>query len=128
MGSRGGRRGYAKGAGKGKGKWNVPSWGKGKGTKSRKGKAKGTNFHLCAAIAAARPDVKFEVSESVRPYFRYGSGAWGQALYRVNILENDVKVSVFALPSKGAPVLSVSQRFVGVCDGQVSGSRTEGHS
>ncbi|CAE7563794.1 TY5A [Symbiodinium sp. CCMP2592] len=56
---------------------------------------------LCSAIAAARADVKFEVSETVRPYFRYGSGAWGQALYRVNISDGEVTVSVFALPSKG---------------------------
>ena len=60
---------------------------------------------LCAAIAAARPNVKFEVSDAVRPYFGYGSGAWGQALYRVTIAVDDVKIAVFALPSQRVPVL-----------------------
>ena len=55
---------------------------------------------LCAAIAAAPPNVKFEVSDAVRPYSRYGSGAWGQALYRVIIAAEDVEVAVFALPSQ----------------------------
>ena len=60
---------------------------------------------LCAAVAAARPDMKMTIHESARPYFRYGSGKWGRALYKVTMSSKNISVNVFALPSEGVPVL-----------------------
>ncbi|CAE7823229.1 CACNA1B, partial [Symbiodinium necroappetens] len=60
---------------------------------------------LCAAVAAARPELKVTIHESVRPYFRYGSGKWGRALYKVSLSWKNNVVNLFALPSEGVPVL-----------------------
>ena len=60
---------------------------------------------LCAAVAAARPDTKIVIHERERPYFRYGSGKWGRALFKVDLVRGDVVFSLFALPSEGVPVL-----------------------
>ncbi|CAE7224161.1 CACNA1B [Symbiodinium sp. CCMP2592] len=60
---------------------------------------------LCAAVAAARQETQITVFESERPYFRYGSGKWGRALYRVCLECAGMSFSMFALPSEGVPVL-----------------------
>ena len=60
---------------------------------------------LCAAVAAARPDTKIVIHERERPYFRYGSGKWGRALFKVDMVRGNVVFSIFALPSEGVPVL-----------------------
>ena len=60
---------------------------------------------LCAAISRARPSTQISVFQSDRPWFRYGSGTWGQALFRVRIQVPPKEISIFALPSEGVPVL-----------------------
>ena len=60
---------------------------------------------LCAAIAQARPQTKITIIEGDKPWFRYGSGTWGQVLFRVNIEVPPKEISIFALPSPGVPVL-----------------------
>ena len=64
---------------------------------------------LCAAIAKARPSAHISVIKNDKPWFRYGSGRWGRALYRVNITvpvdQHFVEFDVFALPSENVPVL-----------------------
>ena len=61
---------------------------------------------LCTAVMRAAPDATMEVFASDRPWFRFGNGKWGQALYRVQLQRGDVVVSIFALPSPGVPVLT----------------------
>ena len=60
---------------------------------------------LCAAISRARPNTRISVFQGDRPWFRYGSGEWGQALFRVQIQVPPKEISIFALPSPGVPVL-----------------------
>ena len=60
---------------------------------------------LCAAIAAAHPGVKVDIHSDVRPYFRYGSGKWGRALFKVVLSLGGLSMEMFALPSEGVPVL-----------------------
>lgn len=64
---------------------------------------------LCAAIAKARPSAHISVIKNDKPWFRYGSGRWGRALYRVNIEvpvdQHIIEFDVFALPSENVPVL-----------------------
>ena len=45
------------------------------------------------------------IHERERPYFPYGSGKWGRALFKVDLVRGDVVFSLFALPSEGVPVL-----------------------
>ena len=73
----------------------------------------------CGAKASAAPDAvvkglissilecyrgaRIDIDQSARPYFRFGSGRWGRALYRIHI-SSDVsgvsrKFSLFALPN-----------------------------
>ena len=73
----------------------------------------------CGATASAAPDAvvkglissilecdkgaRIDIDQSARPYFRFGNGRWGRALYRVH-LSSDVsgswrKFSLFALPN-----------------------------
>ena len=63
---------------------------------------------LCKAVVAARPDVKLDVFPSARPWFRFGNGRWGRALYKVTLrdLTTKVSVSLYALPAVGIPVLT----------------------
>ena len=61
---------------------------------------------LCAAVVAARPDARIIVQEHERPYFRYGSGKWGRALYKVEVVCGSTFFGMFALPSEGVPVLT----------------------
>ena len=60
---------------------------------------------LCAAISKVRPDTQISVFQADRPWFCYGSGRWGQALFRVPIQVPPREISIFALPSEGVPVL-----------------------
>lgn len=62
---------------------------------------------LCKAVVAARPDVKLDVFPSARPWFRFGNGRWGRALYKVTLrdLTTKTSVSLYALPAVGIPVL-----------------------
>ncbi len=61
---------------------------------------------LCAALVRARPDVKIELAKGDRPYFRFGSGQWGRALYRVTLYTDAWSLLVYALDSPGVPVLT----------------------
>ena len=36
---------------------------------------------LCKALVTARPDLKIDIHEQSRPWFRFGDGRWGRALY-----------------------------------------------
>ena len=38
---------------------------------------------LCKALVTARPDLKIDIHEQSRPWFRFGDGRWCRALYRV---------------------------------------------
>ena len=88
---------------------------------------------LCAAIVAARPGTKIDINEAARPYFRYGSGKWGRALFRVTLTWKDVKMSMYALPSEGVPVLvgmrelASLQAYLGCANGRclINGRRVE---
>ena len=60
---------------------------------------------LLKGLAQARPDLQVTVVQADRPYFRYGSGRWGQALYRVQLSFGSYTFNVYALPSKNVPVL-----------------------
>ena len=77
----------------------------------------------CVATASAAPDVavhglqqailaqdrgaKIDIQPYVRPFFRFGNGKWGQALYRANISSTVSgqlrKFSLFALPNPDDP-------------------------
>ena len=63
---------------------------------------------LCKALVTARPDLKIDIHEQMRPWFRFGDGRWGRALYRVTITDVKTKanVSIYALPAPGVPVLT----------------------
>ncbi|CAE6971274.1 unnamed protein product [Symbiodinium sp. KB8] len=62
---------------------------------------------LLTSLAQARPDMNVTIVQQDRPYFRFGSGAWGQALYKVCIAVpgHSFKLQFYALPSPGVPVL-----------------------
>ena len=45
------------------------------------------------------------VAQGDKPFFRYGSGQWGQALFRVDLQFGGVLFSVYSLPSENVPVL-----------------------
>ena len=51
---------------------------------------------LLKGLAEARPSLQV---------FRYGSGRWGKALYRVQLSFGSYTFNVYALPSKNVPVL-----------------------
>ena len=70
---------------------------------------------LCAAVVATRPDARILVQEHERPYFRYGSGKWRRALYKVEIVCDQSVFAVYALPSEGVPVL-IGMRELKVMD------------
>ena len=41
--------------------------------------------NLLHSLAQSRPDLSLTVVTEDRPYFRYGSGSWGQASYKVKL-------------------------------------------
>ena len=40
---------------------------------------------LLASLAQARPDMNVTIVQQNQPYIRFGSGAWGQALFKVSV-------------------------------------------
>ena len=61
---------------------------------------------LCTAILQALPESQAEVYTEDRPWFRYGNGRWGQALFRLEIRYHNLVLSFYSLPSPGVPVLT----------------------
>ena len=61
---------------------------------------------LCRAVMKDFPDARMEVFSEERPWFRYGNGRWGRALYKVVLSHNEVHVPIYSLPSPGVPVLT----------------------
>ena len=80
---------------------------------------------LCAAITKVRPTAKVTVVQSDKPWFRYGSGRWGRALFRVDLQVHDTMFQVYSLPSPGVPVL-VGMRELMRLDAILSCSRSRG--
>ena len=70
---------------------------------------------LITGLAKVRPDLKVTLFEGDRPYFRYGSGRWGRALFKAQLEFGNVKFSVYSLPSEKVPVL-VGMRELGEMD------------
>ena len=70
---------------------------------------------LITRLAKVRPDLKVTLFEGDRPYFRYGSGRWGRALFKAQLEFGNVKFSVYSLPSEKVPVL-VGMRELGEMD------------
>ena len=60
---------------------------------------------LCKAVMKEISGATMEVYTGSRPWFRYGSGKWGQALYQVILRYDDQAIPIYALPSPGVPVL-----------------------
>ena len=60
---------------------------------------------MVQSLAKCRPDMQVTIIEGDRPYFRYGSGEWGRALFLVRITFADTVFHVYSLPSKNVPVL-----------------------
>ncbi len=61
---------------------------------------------LVEKLARTRPDMSVTIVKDDRPYFRYGSGSWGQALYKLKLhFGQNITLQIYALPSPGVPVL-----------------------
>ena len=61
---------------------------------------------LVGTLASLRPDMNVTVVTTDRPYFRYGSGRWGQALFLVKLhFGGQFSMRIYSLPSPGVPVL-----------------------
>jgi hypothetical protein len=60
---------------------------------------------LIAAVAQANPEAQIPVLKDARPWFRFGDGRWGKALYAVEVHGPYWKFRVYALQSLGVPVL-----------------------
>ena len=60
---------------------------------------------LVSSLAKARSDLNVQIFSGDRPYFRYGSGDWGRALFRVRLMFSSFSLDIYALPSPGVPVL-----------------------
>ena len=61
---------------------------------------------LVEKLAHTRPDMSVTIVKDDRPYFRYGSGSWGQALYKLKLhFGHNIILQIYALPSPGVPVL-----------------------
>ena len=71
---------------------------------------------LCKALVAARPNVKLDIFQSARPWFRFGNGKWGRALYKVTITDvsTNVSMSIYALPAVDVPVLTGMKELRGL--------------
>ncbi len=61
---------------------------------------------LCKAVMSHRPEASMEVYTDERPWFRFGSGQWGQALFKVVLKYKSLKLAIYSLPSPGVPVLT----------------------
>ena len=63
---------------------------------------------LCQAVLQNRPGAVADVymGHADRPWFRYGNGNWGRALFRLTITYGDMVVTLYSLPSPGVPVLT----------------------
>ena len=61
---------------------------------------------LCTAVMNAQSSASMEVYTADRPWFRFGNGKWGRALFRVTLRCNNVEISIYSLPSPGVPVLT----------------------
>ena len=63
--------------------------------------------NLVTALAKSQPDLQVTIVQSDQPYFRFGSGGWGRALYKCVLSTSDskLKLQVYSLPSPGVPVL-----------------------
>ena len=59
---------------------------------------------LVTELAKTRPDLKVTIAED-RPWFRYGSGKWGQALFKVKLTTGGISFELYSLPSENVPVL-----------------------
>ena len=60
---------------------------------------------LTAAVTRANPAVTVYVDQGDKPWFRFGDGKWGRAMYRVELAFPSFKLSIYALNSPGVPVL-----------------------
>ena len=61
---------------------------------------------LVEKLAHTRPDLSVTIVKDERPYFRYGSGQWGQALFKLKLhFGKDLVIQIYSLPSPGVPVL-----------------------
>lgn len=61
---------------------------------------------LCKTVMRELPEATMQVFTSDRPWFRYGNGKWGQALYKVVLKHQGIELPIFSLPSPGVPVLT----------------------
>ncbi|CAK9001654.1 unnamed protein product [Durusdinium trenchii] len=63
---------------------------------------------LCKALVSSRPNLEVTVFETARPWFRFGNGKWGRALYKVTLKDpfTEVSMSIYALPAVDVPVLT----------------------
>ena len=63
---------------------------------------------LCKSLVAVRPNLEVTVIETARPWFRFGNGRCGRALYKVTLKDSTtgVSMSIYALPAVGVPVLT----------------------
>ena len=59
---------------------------------------------LLASVVRAKPKAKIEV-RAERPYFRFGDGKWGQALYLAILSIGAISFSMYALDYPGVPLL-----------------------
>ena len=71
---------------------------------------------LCKALVSARPNLDVTVFEAARPWFRFGNGRWGRALYKITLNDkiNHVSISLYALPAVGVPVLTGMKELRGL--------------
>ena len=60
---------------------------------------------MVTGLAKVRPDLEVTIMQGDRPYFRYGSGQWGRALFRVQLKFGNVVLQIYSLPSENVPVL-----------------------
>lgn len=80
---------------------------------------------LCAAISKSQPNAQISVFQGDRPWFRYGNGKWGQAMFRVSIKIPPKEISIFALPAPNVPVL-VGMRELRAMDAVLSSKLSKG--
>ena len=60
---------------------------------------------MVTGLAKVRPDLEVTIMQGDRPYFRYGSGQWGRALFRVQLKFGNIVLQIYSLPSENVPVL-----------------------
>ena len=64
---------------------------------------------LYRAVMTGFPDATMELFASDRPWFRYGNGKWGKALFKVVLSRGSTHVPIYSLPS---PVSQSSPAWV----------------